>query len=31
MAWHPSAQHDAGHQWLRERFAEVAVEGDSGP
>ncbi|QEE24751.1 LysR family transcriptional regulator [Rhodanobacter glycinis] len=25
MAWHPSAQHDAGHQWLRERFAEVAV------
>jgi DNA-binding transcriptional LysR family regulator len=25
MAWHPSAQHDAGHQWLRERFAQVAM------
>ena len=28
MAWHPSAQHDAGHQWLRERLVEVAIEGE---
>ena len=26
MAWHPSARSDAGHQWLRDRFTEVAAE-----
>lgn len=29
MAWHPSAQHDAGHQWLRDQFAAMAAEAEA--